>query len=150
MPGSRRTGELVRSPTVRWLAYVHPAFMLCVIALGIFVLREGLRIRRGRVTGAPVDSARHQRWAKVVVVAAALGFGAGLGSMAWLRERAVFESVHSLLAALALLGLLSGGALGLRLARGGAERVRLIHSLCAGAGLLFALAAGMAGMAILP
>ncbi len=135
---------------MRWLAYVHPAFMLCVLALGIFVLREGLRIRRGRVTGAPVNSARHRRWAKVVVTAAALGFGAGLSSMAWLRERPVYDSIHAWLASLALLGLLVGGALGLRLERGDAGRVRLIHSLCAGAGLLFALAAGMAGMAILP
>ena len=133
-----------------WLAYLHPAFMICVLALGLFVLREGLRIRRARYAVKPFDSSVHRRWARVLVLLAVLGFGAGLGSMAWLRAEPVLESLHSLLAGLALFGLVLGGGLGLRLERFPDARLRLIHSLCAGAGVLLALAAGLAGLAILP
>ena len=70
--------------------------------------------------------------------------------MAWLRDHDVFESVHSFLALGALVGLVLGGLLGLRLERRADPRLRAIHSLFAGLGLLIGLAAAIAGIAILP
>jgi hypothetical protein len=135
---------------VIWLAYLHPLAMIAILGLGIVVLREGLRIRRARLTARPVQSERHRWLAKRFVPLAALGFCAGLASMAWLRDDDVFESVHSLLALGALAGLVSGGLLGLRLERRAGGRLRTLHSICAGLGLLIGLAAAVAGIAILP
>ena len=140
----------VASRGVIWLAYLHPVAMIAILALGIVVLREGLRIRRARLTARPIESERHRRLAKRFVPLAALGFCAGLASMAWLRDKDVFESVHSLLALGALSGLVSGGLLGLRLERRAGSRLRVLHSICAGLGLLIGLAAAIAGIAILP
>lgn len=124
--------------------------MVAILALGIAVLREGLRIRRARLGSARMSSVRHRRLAKLFVPLAALGFAGGAASMRWLRHGNSFESVHSLLALGALTGLVSGGLLGLRLERRPSQRVRALHSICAGIGLLLGLVAGMAGIAILP
>ncbi len=133
-----------------WLAYLHPVAMIATLALGILVLREGLRIRRSRLQAAPVRSARHRKLAKVFVPLAALGFATGPASMTWLRGKDVFDSVHSLLALAAVSGLIAGGLLGLRLERQADHRIRALHSICAGIGLLIGLATGVAGIAILP
>jgi hypothetical protein len=135
---------------VIWLAYLHPVAMIAILALGILVLREGLRIRRARLQAARVRSERHRRLAKVFVPLAALGFAAGPASMAWLRGKDVFDSVHSLLAIAAVSGLIAGGLLGLRLEKQEDHRIRALHSICAGIGLLIGLATGFAGIAILP
>ncbi|MEE9279595.1 MAG: DUF4079 family protein [Myxococcota bacterium] len=133
-----------------WLAYLHPVAMIAILALGVAVLREGLRIRKARLAGAAVPSSRHRRLAKVLVPLAVLGFAAGPASLGWLRHKDVFESLHSFLAIGALSGLLAGGLLGLRLERREGQRLRALHSICAGIGLLIGLAAGVAGLAILP
>jgi hypothetical protein len=135
---------------VRALGYLHPVAMVTVLALGLYVLREGLRIRRGRLLRQPVDARRHRRLARVVVTLALLGFGSGLASMGWLRGKAVFESVHAWLASGALVGFLAGGALGLALERRGRRPTRTWHALTASAGLLLGMAAAVAGFAILP
>ena len=135
---------------MRAAAYLHPVAMVAILALGLFVLRDGLRIRRGRLLGRPVSSRRHRRLAPWVVWLAVAGFGAGLGSMAWLRGKPVFESVHFWLASGALTGLSSGGYLGLQLERNLRAPIRGWHVLLAGGGLLFGLAAAVAGFAILP
>lgn len=135
---------------MKWLVYLHPLAMVGVLALGVFALRDGLHIRRGRMLRRPFDSRRHRRVAKVVVVLAALGFAAGLASMGVLRGKAVFESVHAWLALGALLGFTAGGALGLRLERRGRSSVRNWHAVTASVGLLLGLAAAFAGWAILP
>jgi hypothetical protein len=132
------------------LVYLHPVAMVAVLALGLFVLRDGLRIRRGRLLRRPFDARRHRRLARVVVGLAILGFGAGLASMGWLRGKAVFESVHAWLATGALLGFLAGGSLGLALERRAPGHTRTWHALTASAGLLLGLAAAVAGFAILP
>lgn len=136
---------------MRWLAYAHPAAMLAVLALGVWVLREGLLVRRARIRRRPFDAASHRRAGRWFVGLAGLGFASGLASMTFLRDEPVFDSVHALLASGALLGLLGGGALGLRLERGPVgPGVRLAHALLGSAGLLLGLAAGAAGIAILP
>ncbi|HXX47400.1 MAG TPA: DUF4079 family protein [Myxococcota bacterium] len=132
------------------LAYLHPAAMVGVLALALFVLRDGLRIRRGRLTRRPVDSRRHRRLARVVVILAIAGFGSGLVSMAFLRDKPLFTSFHAWLASGALAGFSAGGSLGLALERRGRGPLRNWHALTASAGLLLGLAAAVAGFAILP
>jgi uncharacterized membrane protein len=124
--------------------------MVALLSLGVFVFRDGLRIRRARLLRRPFDARRHRRLARVLVVLAMLGFGSGLVSMGWLREKPLFDSVHAWLASGALIGFCTGGALGLRLERRGRGRIRALHALAASAGLLLGLAAAIAGFAILP
>ena len=142
---------------MRWLAYLHPAAMLAVLALGLLVLREGLRVRRNRLGGNPAGrippagaAARHRRLGKVFVLLAGAGFASGLASMGWIRGEALFESVHAVLATAALVGFAAGGALGLWLERHPASSARAAHAIAAGGGLLVGLAAAIAGFAILP
>ncbi len=97
--------------------------------------------------GHSPQTSRISRWAVSLIV---LGWGAGLASMAWLREQAVFESVHFALTSGALIGVAGAGAIGLGLQRGRALGARSAHALLGAGGLLLGLAAAVAGMAILP
>jgi len=123
------------------LVYLHPIAMVFVLALGLFVLREGLAVRDGRLTRRPRSSARHRRLGKIVVVLALAGFGAGLASMGLL---------HAWLGLGAFLGFSIGGAIGLSLERRIRALPRSIHAVTASIGLLLGLAAAVAGLAILP
>ncbi|MFQ5512851.1 MAG: DUF4079 family protein [Myxococcota bacterium] len=135
---------------MRWLAYLHPALMLVVLALGVLVLREGLRGRRARLAARSYDTLRHRRLARIFVPLVVLGFGAGAASMGLLRGRPLFESFHGGLVLVAGPALLLAGLLGLRLERRPHAGSREIHALLGALGLLLALAAGVAGFAILP
>jgi hypothetical protein len=132
------------------LAYLHPIAMVGVLALCVFVLRDGLDIRNRRLLRRPVSSARHRRLAKIAVPLVVAGFGSGLYSMGFLRDKTLFNSVHAWLALGALLGFSGGGALGLWLERHLDQPIRELHALTASAGLLCGLAAAIAGLAILP
>lgn len=136
---------------MRWLAYLHPALMLTVLALALVVLREGLGVRRSRLARCPpYDSSRHRRLARIVVALATAGYAGGLASMLWLRRGSVADSAHFPIASAALALLLAAGVLGLALERRAGMRARTAHALCGGLGVLLALVAGAAGMAILP
>ena len=135
---------------MRWLAYLHPLLMISVLALALFVLREGLRIRRARLAGTAFDSRRHRRLARWVVLLVVGGALAGLFSMGWLRGRPLAESVHFPLAGAAALLIVAAGGFGLWLERGAPLRARTVHALCGAMGVLLALGAAVAGMAILP
>lgn len=135
---------------MRWLVYAHPIAMLATLALSLWLLRLGLELRRARLRGEAADSTRHRKLAHWVVPLVLLGWGAGLASMGWLRAKPVFESVHFPLASAAMLGIAAAGVIGLLLERGHAMRARSAHALLGGAGVLLALAAAVAGMAILP
>ena len=136
---------------MRWLAYLHPALMLLVLALGLMVLREGLRVRRARFLRQSFDSRLHRRLARIFVALVVLGFGVGLASMGWLRGEPVFESVHSILVSGVLVSLLLAATLGLLLERRGGPRwIRTAHLTLGAGGLLLALAAAVAAFAILP
>ncbi len=136
---------------MRWLAYLHPALMLLVLALGLMVLREGLRVRRARFLRQPFDSRLHRRLARIFVALVVLGFGVGLASMGWLRGEPVFESVHSILVSGVLVSLLLAATLGWSLEqRGGPRWIRTAHLILGAGGLLLALAAAVAAFAILP
>jgi hypothetical protein len=136
---------------VRWLVWVHPVLMTALLALALAVLREGLRIRRGRILGRRVDSRRHRRLGRVALPLLVAGFAGGLASMAWLRpEEPLAGSAHFRLALPAILGLSAGGLLGLRLERGAGGSTRALHAWLGALGLLLGLAAAGAGLAILP
>jgi hypothetical protein len=136
---------------VHWLVWVHPVLMAALLALALLVLREGLRIRRGRIVGRRVDSRRHRRLGRTAVPLLIAGFAGGLASMAWLRPgEEVAGSVHFRLALPALVGLAAGGLLGLRLERGAGMQTRALHAWLGALGLLLGLAAAGASFAILP
>lgn len=135
---------------MRWLAYAHPAFMVCVLALALWVLREGLVVRRARLAGRSHDSSRHRRLARLLLIGVAVGAASGLASMAWIRERSVADSLHFALATSAVVAMASAGTLGLWLERGASLKVRVVHAACGAGGVLIALGAAAAGMAILP
>lgn len=134
---------------MRWVAYLHPAAMLVVLALGIVVFREGLSLRRARMLRAPRDSQRHRRLARGFAALILLGYAAGLASMGWLREEALFQSVHFSLVTAALLGLGVAVILGFSLERRPSGPRRTAHALVGAVGLLLALLGAAAGMAIL-
>ena len=135
---------------MRWLAFVHPAVMATVLGLGLWVLREGLLVRRGRLLGQRADSRRHRRLARTFVASVALGYPLGLVSLGLLRSEPVFASLHSIFASGALCGLVGAYLLGRRLERRPTPLCRTVHLICGSVGLLLALAAGVAGIAILP
>ncbi len=133
-----------------WLAYLHPLAMPVVLLLGLWVLREGLRVRRARLRRRRFDSRRHRRLGRWFVGLVLLGFAAGLGSAVGLRGMPPLGSVHAWFVCTALVGLASAGGLGLWLERGGGTSLRTLHMLCGGLGLLAALGGAAAGFAILP
>ena len=92
-------------PWARWLAFVHPAFMLGVLVLLLLTLRFGLALRRLRRGGRPLGGdqvKQHVRWARVAVGVLAVGFLAGPVSAVWLRNWAPFGTLHGGLAVLAV------------------------------------------------
>ena len=135
---------------MRWLAYAHPVLMVGVLVLGVLVLREGLGVRRRRIARRPTDSRRHRRLARIFVLLLLAGYASGLASMAWLRDATPGQSFHFPLVSAAALSALAAGGLGLVLERRVAPRARRIHALCGAGALLCALAAAVAGFAILP
>jgi hypothetical protein len=124
--------------------------MTMVIMLGLITLREGLALRRGRLQRRSRDSARHRRLAQGFVALVALGYLSGLLSMAKLHPDPLFDSVHSLLTSGALTLLIFALGLGKRLERRPGPAVRQAHLACGATGLLIALLAAVAGIAILP
>jgi hypothetical protein len=136
---------------VKWLAYLHPAAMVAVIALGLAAAREGLVIRRHRLRRTRHDRARHLRLARWFVALAGLGYLSGLASMVWLRDQAPWQSAHGALTSASLAALACAALLGLRLERRAAPpALRAVHLAAGALGLLLALAAAIAGFAILP
>jgi hypothetical protein len=135
---------------MEWLAWLHPASMLAVLALGFVALRDGAHIRRARLDGSAADSRRHRRLGKIFVILATLGYGSGVASMVAVRGEAALQSLHALFTSAAVACVLCAGGLGLALERGAGTTVRAIHLICGAGGLLAALAAAVAAFAILP
>ena len=150
IPGTLPPVASVSFCRMGWAVYLHPVAMLAVVALGLLVLREGLLLRRARLSGERRESRRHTRLARPLVLLVAAGYLSGIASMVWLRRDPALESVHFWLATLATLCIGLAGTLGLRLERRVSDRARSIHLACGGAGLLIAIGAALAAFAILP
>jgi hypothetical protein len=133
-----------------WLVWVHPAGMLAVLALGYLAFRDGVQVRRARLTGASFDSRRHRLLGKLFAILATLGFGSGVASMILLRGDPAFESFHARFTAVSVACILCAGGLGLGLERGAGSTARTVHLICGAAGLLAALGGALAAFAILP
>jgi hypothetical protein len=140
----------VRSRAVKSLVWAHPLAMIAVLALGLWVLREGVRIRASRLRGRAYDSRAHRRWARWLVALALTGGVAGLASAVALRGMEPLRSAHAWFVVPALCALALAGGLGLRLERRGSLAVRRTHLVAGAVGLLLALAGAFAGFAILP
>jgi hypothetical protein len=134
---------------VRWLAYLHPVAMLAVLGLGLIVLLEGLAIRRARVLRLHHDPRRHRRLARWFVALALVGYGSGLFSMAVLRAKPMYESVHAWITSAALVAFVAAAALGFHLERNPRSPLRDVHVILGSVGLLLAFGAAVAGFAIL-
>jgi len=133
-----------------WAVYLHPLAMLGVVGLGVWVFREGLRLRRARLGGRRADRRAHTRIARPLVLLVAVGYALGLASMTWLRREVPMTSVHFWLASGTTLGLAAAGMLGLWLERRVSADVRTLHMAAGGIGLLLALGEVLAAFAILP
>ncbi len=135
---------------MKTLAWAHPLAMVAVLALGLIVLREGVRIRASRLRRRGYDSRRHRRLARGFVGLALLGGVVGLASATALRGMEPLRSVHAAMVVPAVLALTVAAGFGLRLERGGSLGVRRAHLVAGTVGLLVALAGAVAGWAILP
>jgi len=142
---------------MRWFAYLHPLLMLVGLLLGSLALREGLALRRARLARNRQDPAghrrahlRHRRLGRGFAWVVAVGYPAGVSSMIWLQPRPALESVHFVLATLAASAVVTAAVLGRQLERRPLPDRRTVHALFGTLGLLIALGAAAAGMAILP
>jgi len=137
---------------MRWLAYVHPAWMLVGIALAAGALRAGLLLRRGRrlhLRRASDLRARHLRFAKPAVAMLLVGFVAGPISAFTLRGWEIFESFHAWVALACITLFLATARFGRELEHG-RSRAFDAHALLGLVALLFAAIAAVAGFSLLP
>jgi hypothetical protein len=141
---------------VRFLAYLHPLWQIGSIAVAVWTLSLGLRMRALRRTGQGAAMRttllrRHVRAGLAFVGALTAGYAAGPLTLALVRDKPVFRSAHSFFATITLLLIVSGGALGWRLWRGtGSPTTRDLHAYCMGVGLFLATVAAVLGLGLLP
>lgn len=137
---------------LRLLAFAHPAWMVASLVCAVLTARLGLEIRRRRTKGQPPGKAlrdRHLRFGKTSISMVIVGFLAGPPSMLFLRERAWFDSFHSILGVIVLGLFLWTGYSGRVLARGDQE-ARDIHRIAAGSAIASAMLSAIAGFGLLP
>jgi len=139
-------------PLLRWLAWLHPAWMLVGLTLAALALKSGLALRRsraGRARRTPQMRPAHLRFAKPAVLLLLIGFVGGPVSAVWLRGWDAFDTFHAF-AGLAAASLFVGAAaLGHRIEQG-ASRSFDRHALLGVLALLFAGLAAVAGFSLLP
>jgi hypothetical protein len=126
--------------------------MALCLALAAAAFRAGLSLRRARLARRPPPAGarrRHLRVAKPAVALICVGFAAGLASAVWLRGMTPLASFHGLLGVGALALFVATWRQGTRLERGDAS-VRNLHAQLGAGALLVAVAAALAGFAILP
>ncbi|MFN2433446.1 MAG: hypothetical protein ABR599_11650 [Gemmatimonadota bacterium] len=137
------------------LPYLHPLWQAGALALAIWALAMGLRMRGLRRRGtwsaraALVD--RHARIGLAFVATLVVGLAAGPLILALARGEPALSSGHAFFAALTLAPLLPGAVLGWRLWRGRARPDdRDLHAFCMGVGLFLGIITGMLGLGLLP
>lgn len=136
----------------RVLAFVHPAWMVSTLLMAIATARLGLEIRRRRRNERRVGGelrARHLRFGKRTLVMVAIGFLAGPVSMLLFRDRAPFESFHSILGII-VLGLFAWTGWSGRALEAGNRDARDIHRIAAASSVAAALLSAVAGFILLP
>jgi phosphatidylglycerophosphate synthase len=146
------TDPTSHDPLARALAWVHPIWMTLSLGLAVATARSGLRMRSARRNGRrrdPRARARHLRSAKLAVPAVAIGWIGGPLSIAALRGRTPFGTVHAWVATTALVFFGATWLLGRRLERG-PSRPLDAHALTAALALLLAGVAAVTGFVLLP
>ena len=137
---------------MRWLAYVHPAWMVISIAIAAIALRAGLLLRRARRrrTRRPEGlREQHLRFARPAVALLLIGFVAGPISAVGLRGWGVLESFHGWLGLVCIALFVVAARLGWALERG-RTRAFDAHGLLGLLALLAAAVAAVAGFGLLP
>jgi hypothetical protein len=150
---------------VRLIPYLHPLWQIGAIALALWTLSLGLRMRGlrrgpraavGRKATDPRRSRtalveRHARAGLTFLAAIAAGYSGGPLILGLVRDEPVFQSAHAFFASLTLLVLAGGGFLGYRLWRvSGSPGSRDLHAYCMGLGLFLLIVAAMLGLGLLP
>ena len=136
----------------RWLAWLHPVWMVVSLGLAWLALRSGLGLRRLRALRQPglVElRSRHLRLAKPAVALILLGSTGGPLSSWLLRNWTPFLTFHAWVGIAAIAVFTTLAIIGRRLEEGRAD-ARPIHARLA---LLAALLAGLAaisGFVLLP
>lgn len=136
----------------RWLAYLHPVWMVASLGLTTLALRRGLQLRRGRrghARRSRQDLRRHLTIAKPAVAMLGIGFLAGPLSMVWLRGREPFDSAHGWLGVLTITLVVATTVLGWRLEHGRTRAVDA-HAALAALAVLAAAASAATGFVLLP
>jgi hypothetical protein len=132
--------------------YLHPAFMVVVLACVFTALRYGLKIRRHRALGLRMTRTlrtRHLLFGKLALSMLAVGFLAGLATTTlWLGDEPL-TTFHGLVAGLAIVCFTTLGWAGRRL-EGGDASAREIHAWAAFAAVLMAGTGAVAGLVLLP
>ena len=136
-------------------AYIHPAFQIATLSLGLIVLANGLRVRRSRRGGAGPETARvarlHMRLGRWFVAMFTAGYVLGLGGMRFALEGPLYETAHSYFATLTLGLFWTTAWLGRRLRKNLTnEDLRQIHSYCGFLAVFIALFVAVLGMRLLP
>lgn len=134
------------------LAWGHPALMVGVLVLLIATLRAGVAVRQARRRGRGAISElrrTHLRLARPAVVLVVLGFVAGPASMAWLRDREAFDTLHAVLGTLAAALFVTTAVIGRRVEQGRLD-ASAAHGRVALAAMIAAGAAAVAGFVLLP
>ena len=153
------TDPTLQDPLYRWLAYVHPAWMVVSLLLAFAAMRTGMLLRRARLRGIPAPGGtrqRHLRFAKVAVVLLLVGFLGGPFSTWLLRGWTPFATFHGVAGGIAgvlfVATALRGRELELGPARGGANdpKARDMHAMLALAAMGFGTMAAFAGFVLLP
>ena len=137
---------------LRLLAFVHPVWMVASVALAIATARLGLEIRKRRAQGraiGPELRRRHLRLGKATIALVLVGFVLGALSMAWLRERASFDSFHGILG-IVVSGLFAWTGLSGRALARGDQAGRDLHRWVAAASIGAAFLSAVAGFVLLP
>ena len=123
------------------------------LCLGVlfFVLRLGLRSRKGRLAGAPpsIDLIRlHARLAKPAVVFVIFGFIGGGLSSSLIRNWSLMESFHAIVALVVVVLFTATAVYGRRAERGEGEPG--LHGLLGVLTMLGSFLAAIAGFILLP
>jgi len=122
------------------------------IVLAVLALRAGVEVRRARARGRGRVAdlrRRHLRIAKLAVPVLVLGFLGGPLSMAWLRDRAPFGTLHAALGVAVAALFVATAVWGRRLERGELD-VAAVHGRLALVAVIGAGAAAIAGFVLLP
>jgi len=135
--------------------YLHPAFQVLVLGLGLAVLTYGLRLRRARRAGAgPARAhlaARHMRLGRWFAALLPVGYLLGVAGMGLALRETVLQTAHAFFATLALALLFLTAWLGRRLRLAiGREDLRQVHAYAAFVTIFLALAVAFLGMHLLP